>query len=93
MPFLDGYETTSRIRQLLHDNNFSQPIISAVTGHCEQEYVNKAILSGMNQVLSKPVKKDVLENLIRNIGFFVNDRTKSFLEQEIPLTGSEAIIN
>ena len=23
MPFLDGYETTNRIRQLLHDNNFT----------------------------------------------------------------------
>ena len=89
MPFLDGYETTSKIRQILHDNNFAQPIISAVTGHCEQEYVNKAILSGMNQVLSKPVKKDVLEKLIRNIGFFVNDRTKSFLDQSIPLTSQK----
>ena len=45
---------------MLHDNKFIQPIISAVTGHCEQEYVNKAIQSGMNQVLSKPVNIDVL---------------------------------
>ena len=51
-----------------------------MTGHCEQEYVNKAILSGMNQVLSKPVKIEVLKNLIKNIGFFLNDRTKSFLD-------------
>jgi CheY-like chemotaxis protein len=55
MPFIDGYETTQRIRQLLYDNNFMQPIISAVTGHDEQIYIKRAINSGMNQVISKPV--------------------------------------
>lgn len=48
MPFIDGYETTKRIRQHLFENNFIQPIISAVTGHNEESYVDKAIKSGMN---------------------------------------------
>ena len=60
-----------------------------MTGHCEQEYVNKAIMSGMNQVLSKPVNVDVLQNLLEGIGFLLNERTKSFLEEVIPLTSHE----
>jgi CheY-like chemotaxis protein len=43
MPFIDGYETTKRIRQYLFEKNFIQPIISAVTGHNEESYVDKAI--------------------------------------------------
>ena len=63
MPFMDGYEATIKIRNLLFDYKLPQPIISAVTGHTEQEYLNKAFLSGMNQVLSKPVNHELLKDL------------------------------
>ena len=36
MPFMDGYETTQRIRQMIFSEQLPQPIISAVTGHTEQ---------------------------------------------------------
>jgi len=36
MPFMDGYETTERIRQYFYIKNLPQPIITAVTGHTEQ---------------------------------------------------------
>ena len=39
MPFMDGYEATQRIRNYLFDEGAKQPIISAVTGHTEQNYV------------------------------------------------------
>jgi CheY-like chemotaxis protein len=48
MPGMDGFETTEQIRQYLYSKNAEQPIISAVTGHMEQMYVDKAIMSGMN---------------------------------------------
>jgi CheY-like chemotaxis protein len=35
-------------------------LIIAVTGHCEKQYIKKALDSGMNQVLSKPIKGKVL---------------------------------
>ena len=63
MPFMDGYETTQEIRNLFYDERLEQPIITALTGHTEQQYIDKAIESGMNQVLSKPVKIDVLKDL------------------------------
>lgn len=51
MPLMDGCETTQKIREYIMNQGFIQPIISAVTGHTEQAYVDKAIKSGMNQVL------------------------------------------
>ena len=35
MPFMDGYEATTKIRQYLFEMDIDQPIISAVTGHTE----------------------------------------------------------
>jgi len=48
MPFMDGYESTTKIRQYLHERDIPQPIISAVTGHTEDMYIDRAIQSGMN---------------------------------------------
>lgn len=55
MPFMDGYEATQNIRQLIHENGLQQPIIIAVTGHSETIYEERALDSGMNLVLHKPV--------------------------------------
>ena len=57
MPFLDGYEATKRIRKLFLSQDIpreKQPRIVAITGHIENEYVQKAINSGMDKVYSKP---------------------------------------
>jgi two-component system, sensor histidine kinase RetS len=57
MPFMDGYEATEQIRKLFSDNHIQrsrQPKIIAVTGHVEQEYVKRALVSGMDKVYPKP---------------------------------------
>ena len=36
MPFMDGYEATQKIRELMFNNHLPQPVITAVTGHTEQ---------------------------------------------------------
>ena len=51
-------------------NGLKQPIISAVTGHTEQLYTDKAIISGMNQVFSKPVQIPVLKDLMKKLEFY-----------------------
>jgi len=48
MPFLDGYGATEQIRDFLYDLGLRQPIITAVTGHTESIFVNRAIDAGMN---------------------------------------------
>ena len=67
MPIMSGYEATGIIRQYLHDEAVPQPIISALTGHTEQHYIDIAIKSGMNQVLKKPINVDIVGLLIRKL--------------------------
>ena len=52
---MDGYEATEKIRSFLYENNIDQPLIIAVTGHSEKQYVSRSINAGMNQVFPKPV--------------------------------------
>jgi CheY-like chemotaxis protein len=56
MPFMDGYEATDKIRQYLYNKGVLQPIIIAVTGHTENLYIQRALDSGMNEVIFKPVE-------------------------------------
>ena len=63
MPFMDGYEATEKIREFLFDLGLPQPIIIAVTGHSEPEYVARAIKCGMNQVFSKPLNSKLLKSV------------------------------
>lgn len=69
MPVMDGYESCDKIRRFLLRLGISQPVILAVTGHTEQNYVDRAINSGMNQVLSKPINADILKKILTKIGF------------------------
>ena len=58
MPFLDGYQATRNIRKLWESKGITrkrQPKIIAVTGHVEEEYVQKAINSGMDKIYPKPL--------------------------------------
>lgn len=60
MPIMDGYEATKKIRKFLNSKGLNQPVIAAITGHTEQSYIQKAIQSGMNQVICKPASADTL---------------------------------
>ena len=64
MPIMDGYTSTQKIREYLYMKNLKQPIITAVTGHLEQSYVKRSFLSGMNQVISKPVGEKILKHTL-----------------------------
>lgn len=48
MPIMDGYESTSLIREFLYQKKLPQPIITGITGHIETQYVKRSINSGMN---------------------------------------------
>jgi len=64
MPIMDGYESADKIKRYLQSLGIAQPIILAVTGHTEQHYVQRAIDCGMNQVFSKPLRGDLLKNIL-----------------------------
>ena len=72
MPFIDGYEATKQIRLLYREIGIErnkQPKIIAVTGHVENEYIAKAIESGMDKVFSKPLNCRDFGLLLLEMGF------------------------
>lgn len=60
MPGMDGLRTTRRIRSLGHGD---VPIV-AMTAHALKEDMQKCLDSGMNDYLSKPIRKDLLLQMV-----------------------------
>jgi CheY-like chemotaxis protein len=58
MPRLDGYATTKEIR--LREGNTRHTIVIALTASAMKEDRELAMLAGMDDFLSKPVRKDEL---------------------------------
>ena len=74
MPVKNGFEAASDIRKLenlkLHRNSI--PII-ALTASTFPEEIEKAIKSGMNECISKPTTKPVIEEVISR---YLNNNNK-----------------
>lgn len=64
MPEMDGITATKMIRELEQFSIVKTPIIALTAGALIEER-QKCIDSGMNDFLSKPIKKDALETVIR----------------------------
>ncbi|NJN58673.1 MAG: response regulator, partial [Leptolyngbyaceae cyanobacterium SL_5_9] len=68
MPMLDGYQATRLIRQMEQEKLKRQTIIIAVTANALQEDQERAIAAGMDDYLSKPVRKDRLAAMLDRWG-------------------------
>lgn len=62
MPKMNGYDATIEIRKL---NGGSELPIIALTAGTVMEDINKCILVGMDDYASKPIKKNVFENIFQ----------------------------
>lgn len=61
MPVMDGYESTRKIRTFEQQNNIEQPVpIVALTAHAFDQFKNKALDSGMNEHLAKPINSKLM---------------------------------
>ena len=72
MPFMDGYEATKRIRKMFLSMDVSrkqQPKIVAITGHVENEYIQRAIKCGMDKVYPKPLPIKEFGKLLMDMRF------------------------
>ena len=69
MPVMDGNQASTKIREFLYSHDTKQPIICGVTGHVEQSYIERMIKSGMNQVFSKPISKDLLKLILIKLNY------------------------
>jgi two-component system, sensor histidine kinase and response regulator len=63
MPVMDGFEATKAIRQLKDPRKKNVPII-ALTANAMKDDEDKCLKAGMNDYLSKPIRKESLENKI-----------------------------
>jgi CheY-like chemotaxis protein len=70
MPVLDGIEATKLIRQ---SGNTTVPIVG-VSAHAMQEDRDIALKSGMNEYLTKPIRRITLANAIKTIFRATNQR-------------------
>ena len=61
MPIMNGYEASDAIRSFIRNKNFLQPMIVACTGHTEQEYIKKAWVHQMDEVVAKPMNVEVIK--------------------------------
>jgi CheY-like chemotaxis protein len=67
MPMMDGYEAIRRIRQWEESRGLDRTPIIAFTASSFEEDVKKAIESGADLHVSKPVKKDALAAAIKSL--------------------------
>lgn len=63
MPVMDGYEAARRIRSCGHPDAESIPII-AMTANAFAEDVNKALESGMNAHMAKPIDMNKMKKIV-----------------------------
>ncbi|NEP62435.1 MAG: response regulator, partial [Symploca sp. SIO2G7] len=68
MPQMSGLEATRRIRQM--GQKISQPWIIAMTANASSEDRDRCLKVGMNDYLSKPIRRDSLSRMLRNIDKF-----------------------
>lgn len=66
MPVMNGYEATELIRSLPDPELASVPII-AVTANAFAEDIQKALDTGMNGHISKPLNKENMEKVLREV--------------------------
>ncbi|MDO6824968.1 response regulator [Marinobacter sp. 1_MG-2023] len=65
MPIMDGYETTRDIREWEVGNGLGRTPIIALTADLLPETHQKCLESGMDDYLSKPVKKEDLQEVLK----------------------------
>ena len=69
MPVMDGYEATQAIRSGASGTNNSNIPIIAVTADVTQKARNKVFEIGMDDYMTKPVKKEEIYNKIKKVLF------------------------
>lgn len=65
MPIKDGYQSTREIRQYENEQGLTPCKIVAVSAHSMKESKAKALASGMDDFLGKPVEQAVLANTLQ----------------------------
>lgn len=67
MPVMDGFDSSEHIRNFCRANKLPQPMIVACTGHVEEQYINKAWQSEIDEVIPKPVDVESMRAIFETL--------------------------
>jgi|GEM_PF-3593974 PAS domain S-box-containing protein len=93
MPVMDGFEATSRIREIEKEGGKDRTPIIALTAHAMKGYREKCLEHGMDDYITKPLKRHVLYETIekwvdvRPVILVVDDRRDGRMLIERYLSG------
>lgn len=79
MPNLDGLQSTRLIRKM----GYSAPIV-ALTAFSEESNVKECMESGMDEFLSKPIRRPALKQVLRKFATIEEEPETSSLEKRTP---------
>ncbi len=65
MPEMDGFEATARIREYETKSNIKRTPILAVTAHTMENYRELCLEKGMDDYMSKPMKKQPFHDMVK----------------------------
>ena len=65
MPVLDGYQATRRIGEMIKKGEMEDVAVIGVTAYVGWNKIEEGYNSGMTEILSKPVSKEVIKNILR----------------------------
>ena len=84
MPVMDGLEATQKIRKFEADHNIPKTPIVALTAHAMTGDKEKFLEAGMDDYLTKPLKRDALARVISTIATRKPRPTPSPHKQALP---------
>jgi CheY-like chemotaxis protein len=64
MPIMDGYEATTRLRELELATNSTRTPVIALTAHATLEARETSLAAGMDGHLSKPISRNELADIL-----------------------------
>ncbi|MBT6143929.1 MAG: response regulator, partial [Gemmatimonadetes bacterium] len=67
MPEMDGFSATAAIRELERSASSSRVPIIALTAHAMQEDRDRCLAAGMDDFVSKPIRRDALRQTIHRV--------------------------
>lgn len=65
MPVMDGFEATHQIREFERFTDREPTLICGLSAHASDEYKNRGLDAGMNNYLTKPIRKDEIVGYLK----------------------------
>ncbi len=75
MPIMDGFEATKRIREVEKETGAVRTFIIALTANATEDDRKKCLELGMDDFVSKPIKRESIEEVMKRWFLFKNSTT------------------